>query len=135
MTALPIRRASRYALVSVCLLVGTGASLGAMPVQAATSTITCGPKNVSRVAAPGVGKTATLPAASAGSVTVLQSAQANLTVHSVAPASGWRDTVLTASGQRVHVGFSGTPSTNEVRFYARINSTGTVVSVITVVCT
>jgi len=124
------------AVLTVGLLAGGGAVLFALPAQAATTATTCAPKSVTRVTAPGVGNTYVATAASAGSVTLLQNATSNLEVSSVAPASGWNDTVVTASGVTVHVSFQQPSShANQVRFHARVNSTGTEISLITVVCT
>jgi len=69
-------------------------------------------------------------------VTLLQNTTSSLEVVSVALASGWSDTVITPSGAKVHVGFQQPSSrANQVRFHARVNSSGAKLTVITVVCT
>jgi hypothetical protein len=128
----------RYATWRVVALTGMVAAsamvAGAAPVHAASTTVTCGAKNIVHSVAPGVGKTTTVAAAAAGSVTLLQNAQTTLQVQSVAPASGWTDKVVAPSGTKVHVGFIGTPHTNQVRFDARLNPAGTKLTVVTVSC-
>ena len=125
--------------------VAAGAAAGALalagasaPAGAAASihgTVTCGTKSATRYAAPGVGKTATYQAATSGSVTVLQSATATLTVQSVTPAAGWTDTVRTSSGAKVDVIFRSKSPLAQERFTARVNSTGSKITVILVSCT
>ena len=92
------------------------------------------PGAFARAVAPGLGNATTVAAASAGTVNVLQNAQASLQVSSVAPATGWTDKVTIATGAKVHVGFRGATKTSQVRFDARLNAAGTTLTVITVTC-
>jgi hypothetical protein len=128
------RHTSWRVLAVVGLVVGSAIATGVAPVSAANPTYTCGPKNIAHSTAPGVGKTTTVSAVNAGTVTLLQNTQTNLQVQSVAPASGWTDKVVVASGSKVHVVFNSAPH-NQVRFDARLNSTGTRLTVVTVTCT
>jgi len=121
-------------LVAVGMLAGTGTALSALPVHAATVAATCGAKSTSHAVAPGLGNATTVSAASAGTVTLLQDAQASLQVQSVAPATGWTDQVTIATGVKVHVGFRGATKTSQVRIDARLNAAGTTLTVITVTC-
>jgi hypothetical protein len=128
------RHTSWRVLAVVGMVVGSAMATGAAPVYAANPTFTCGPKNITHSTAPGVGKTTTVSAVNAGTVTLLQNTQTNLQVQSVAPASGWTDKVVIGSGPKVHVLFNSAPH-NQVRFDARLNSTGTRLTVVTVTCT
>jgi hypothetical protein len=137
MTNLHFHRCSR-ALVAAVLVV-SGIAIAAPPVAASIApsvATTCGPKVSSHQAAPGVGNSATYPASFAGSVTLLQQSKTTLKVKSVSPKSGWLDTVVTGSGTTVHVGFqkSGAAIEQE-RFWARLNSTGTVITTVLQSCT
>lgn len=132
-------RCSRV-LIAAAVVV-SGIAFAAPHVAASTptshaTTPTCGPKTSSHQPAPGVGHSVTETAASAGSVTLRQQSLTTLKVTSVTPESGWKDTVVTRSGARVHVGFQqvGMPQEQE-RFWARLNSTGTVVTVVLQSCT
>jgi hypothetical protein len=127
------------ALVAAAFVV-SGIAFAALPVAASTATHAttpvCGPKISSHHPAPGVGKSATYTANSAGSVTLLQQTQTTLNVKSASPASGWKDTVVTASGTTVHVGFQVVKAPEEQeRFWARLNSTGTTISIVIQSCT
>jgi hypothetical protein len=132
-------RSSR-ALVAVALVV-SGLALAAAPVAASTAAphitnTTCGPKTATHFAAPGVGQSATYAANSAGTVTLLQESLTTLHVTSVSPAAGWKDSVVTATGTKVHVSFQqvGDPQEQE-RFWARLNSTGTRIAIVIQSCT
>jgi hypothetical protein len=128
------------ALVAVALVV-SGLAFTAAPVAASTGVrhapnTTCGPKTATHFAAPGVGQSATYAANSAGTVTMLQQSQTTLSVTSVSPATGWKDSVVTATGTTVHVSFQkvGDPADQE-RFFARLNSTGTRITIVIQSCT
>lgn len=121
-------------IVTAGVIAGSGAALGALPVHAASATVTCGAKNISHGVAPGVGKSTTVAAGSAGTVTMLQNTQTNLQVQSVAPATGWTDKVTIPSGVKVHVGFHATSSTGQLRFDGRLNPAGTTLTIVTVSC-
>ncbi len=99
-------------------------------------TVTCGPKSITNFAAPGVGRGATYVAGTAGSVKLLQPSLTSLDVESVVPNSTWKGTVVTEKGIRVHVGFQqiGAPE-EQVRFWGRLDSTGTVITIVTQTCT
>jgi hypothetical protein len=131
-------RSSRGAVIAAFVVSGIG--FAALPVAASTATHAttpvCGPKMSSHYRAPGVGKSATYTANSAGSVTLVQQTQTTLNVRSASPASGWKDTVVTASGTTVHVGFQVVKAPEEQeRFWARLNSTGTVITIVIQSCT
>jgi hypothetical protein len=96
--------------------------------------VTCGAKNISHSVAPGVGKSATVAAATAGTVTLLQNTQTSLQVQAVAPATGWTDKVTIPSGVKVHVGFHASSSTGQLRFDGRLNPAGTTLTIVTVSC-
>ncbi len=126
-------------LVTAAFVV-SGIAFAALPVGASSATHAttpvCGPKISSHYRAPGVGKSAIYTANSAGSVTLLQQTQTTLNVTSASPASGWKDTVVTASGTTVHVGFQGVKAPEEQeRFWARLNSTGTIITIVIQSCT
>jgi hypothetical protein len=112
------------------------ATVGASTSTSQATTTTCGVKSTSKHAAPAVGQSATYQVHLAGSVTVLHETLTTLKVTSVKPAAGWLDVVVTASGTKVHVGFQllGAPLEQE-RFWARINSTGTVITTVLQTCT
>lgn len=139
MTILHMHRYGR-ALVTVVLVV-SGIAFAGPPVAASTATAQvtgaiCGTKSISSHPAPGVGTSATFAAAFAGSVTVLQQSTTTLNVTSAKPVSGWKATVITASGTTVHVGFQQVGLDNEqVRFWARLNSTGTTITIVIQTCT
>jgi len=139
LTILHLHRYSR-ALIATALVVSAIAFAGP-PVAAATAPTLaagaiCGTKSVTKHPAPGVGKSATITASTAGSVTVVQLTTTTLKVMSATPASGWKATVITASGTTVHVGFQMVGFDNEqVRFWARLNTTGTRMAVILQTCT
>jgi hypothetical protein len=125
----------RIALVVVGLAVVGGTTLTALPAQAASSAVTCGTKVITKELAPGVGKTYVADAPTAGTVTLLQSATANLEVQSAAPTSGWKDVVKTPSGASVRVSFSQIlPGVDQVRFVARVDTTGKHLTISTVTC-
>jgi hypothetical protein len=100
------------------------------------ATISCGPKSETHYAAPGTGNHARYGVASVGSVTVLQKSGTTLSVTAVKHAAGWKDTVVTGHGVRVHVGFQkiGEPN-DQHRFWARLNSSGTTLTVVIQNCT
>jgi hypothetical protein len=139
LTILHWHRCSR-ALVATVLVVG-GIAFAGPPVAASTATAqasgaTCGTKSISKLAAPGVGKSATVTMPTAGSVTLVQQSTTTLKVKSATPTSGWKDTVITASGKTVHVGFQQVKFDNEQeRFWARLNSTGTTITTVLQTCT
>jgi hypothetical protein len=122
-------------LLTACLLASTGAALSMVPAAAAAPAVSCAPKTVTPLTAPGIGNTQVVRAASAGNVKVQQQGVTALDVKEIDTAPGWTDTVLTGSGDRLHLTFDRIGSTHVVRFYARLNPTGTRLSVITVVCT
>jgi hypothetical protein len=125
----------RGALIAVGLAVVAGTTMSALPAQAATTTLTCGAKVITAYPAPEVGKTDVADATTAGTVTLLQNTTANLQVESVAPASGWKDSVSIGSGTTVRVAFNKTPvGTSQVRFIARVNTAGTRLIITTVTC-
>jgi hypothetical protein len=122
-------------------VVVSGLAYAAAPVVASTAALhapntTCGPKTATHFVAPGVRHSATYEADSAGTVTVLQQSQTTLSVTSVSPAPGWKDSVVTTSGTTVHVSFQnvGNPQDQD-RFWARLNSTGTRVTIVIQSCT
>jgi hypothetical protein len=137
MTVLQLLRCVRT-LGAVLALAGFAV---AAPLAASASTVqatgaVCGTKTISHVAAPGVGKTATFTLPTAGSVTLVQLSTTTLKVTATAPASGWKATVLTASGTTVHVGFQVVKLDNEQeRFWARTNTKGTTITTIVQTCT
>ena len=139
MTILRVRRSAR-ALVAAVLVMG-GFALAPPPVAASTATALpalaiCGPKSIGHVPAPGVGKSSTITVPGAGSVTLLQVTTTTLKVTSATPASGWKATILTATGTTVHVGFQMVKYDNEqARFWARLNTTGTAITTTVVTCT
>jgi hypothetical protein len=132
-------RSSR-ALVAVALVV-SGLAFAVAPVAASTGaphalSPQCGPKTATHFAAPGVGQSATYAANSAGTVTVLQQSQTTLSVTSVSPATGWKDSIVAATGTTVHVSFQRIGHEEEQeRFWARVNSTGTRITIIIQSCT
>jgi hypothetical protein len=137
-----IEHPGRYsrALVAVALVV-SGLAFAAAPVAASTAaprapSTACGPKTATHHTAPGVGHSATYAANSAGTVKMLQQTQTTLSVTSVSPATGWKDSVVTATGTTVHVSFQrvGAPEEQE-RFWARLNSTGTTITIVIQSCT
>lgn len=128
------------ALVAVVLVV-SGSAFAAAPVAASTASLrapstSCGPKTTTHHAAPGVGHSATYAADVAGTVTLLQQSQTTLSVTSVSPATGWKDSVVTATGTTVHVSFQrvGDPQDQD-RFWGRLNSTGTRITIVIQSCT
>jgi type IV secretory pathway VirJ component len=130
----------RYFGAVIAVAIGIGGTLvGAAPVAASTATsgaVVCGPATSSHYQAPTVGGSASYAAGSAGSVTVLHKRVLTLEVTAVYPNSGWKDTVITAISQKVHVGFQGTVDPNEQeRFWARLDSTGTRITIIVQSCT
>ena len=139
MTSLHLHRYSR-ALMATALVVSAIAFAGP-PVAAATAPTlaagaVCGTKTIAKHSAPGVGKSATFTASTTGSVTVIQLTTTTLKVTSATPISGWKATVITASGTTVHVGFQQVGLDNEqVRFWARLNTTGTRITTILQTCT
>jgi hypothetical protein len=134
------RQRSFGALISVAIGIG-GTLVAATPVAASTATsgavaVVCGPATSSHYKAPTVGGSASYAAGSAGSVTVLHKRVLTLEVTAVNPNSGWKGTVITAIGQKVHVGFQGTVDPNEQeRFWARLDSTGTRITIVDQSCT
>jgi hypothetical protein len=127
-------------LVAVALVV-SGLAIAAAPVAASTATqhaqsTTCGPKTATHYTAPGVGQSATYAAHSAGTATLRQQSKTTLSVTSVSPATGWKDSIVTATGMTVHIAFQqvGNPQDQE-RFWARLNSTGTTVTIVIQSCT
>jgi hypothetical protein len=139
LTILHLHRYSR-ALTATALVVGAIAFAGP-PVVASTAPALaagaiCGTKSITKHPAPGVGKSAKFTASTAGSVTLVQLTTTTLKVTSATPTSGWKATVITASGTTVHVGFQQVGLDNEqVRFWARLNSTGTRITTILQTCT
>lgn len=135
------RLISSFAVLGAVLLMAvpaqaSGSGAVSTKLVAASTATTCGPKSATHFPAPGVGHGATYTADSAGSVTLLQPSQTTLDVESVSHNSGWKDTVITESGTRVHVGFQrvGAPQEQE-RFWARLNSTGTIITIVLQSCT
>jgi hypothetical protein len=122
-------------IITACLLAGTGVTVGVLPAQAAAHIATCAPKIVTHVTAPGVGNITLAKAAGAGHVTLMETSSAALQVRGVAPVSKWKVTIVTADGAKVHVTFDRMSSTHSIRFYARMDSAGTRITVITVACT
>jgi hypothetical protein len=139
LTILHLHRFSR-GLIAAGLVVSAIAFAGP-PVAAATAPTlaagaVCGTKSIAKHAAPGVGKSVTFAASTAGSVTLVQLTTTTLKVTSAIPASGWKATVITATGTTVHVGFQQVGLDNEqVRFWARLNTTGTRITTILQTCT
>jgi hypothetical protein len=117
------------ALATVAIAV-SGFAVAASPVAASSGTRavtpTCGPKTVTQLTAPGVGNQAEYPVAAAGTVTLLEESTTTLKVTDVDTKSGWKASILTGAGTRVHVGFQqiGAPEEQE-RFWARLNTLGT----------
>jgi hypothetical protein len=122
-------------IITAGLLASTGAAVSVQPAQAATRTAVCAPKIITHVSAPGVGNSTLVKAASAGHVNLMEKTSASLQVRGVAPVSQWKVTIVTADGAKVHVTFDRVLSTHSIRFYARMNSAGTRITVITVACT
>jgi hypothetical protein len=114
--------------------------LTALPAQAGSGsavTTTCGPKSINHYPAPGVGTGGTFyNAGAAGSVKLLQLSQTNLDVEATTDNPGWKDTVITEHGVRVHVGFQqiGAPQ-NQERFWARLDPSGATIAIIVQSCT
>ena len=139
MTVLHLHRSFR-ALVAGVIVVG-GLTLAGPPAAASTAGpqvagAICGTKAVTSHAAPGVGKSAILTLPTAGSVTLLEQSTTSLMVSSATPTSGWKDTVLTATGKTVHVGFQQVKFDNEQeRFWARLNAKGTTITTTVQTCT
>jgi len=106
-------------------------TLTAAPSFAATTTgtvhtkLTCDPSTKTKGTPPAVGASATFQAGSAGSVVITRSAAATLTVASATPASGWTDTVTTATGPRVRVLFRNAGTKELQHFGIAISSRGT----------
>jgi hypothetical protein len=67
---------------------------------------------------------------------VLEESTTTLKVTSCVANAGWKDTILTPACARMHVGFQqvGAPQEHE-RFWARLNTAGTVVNIILQSCT
>jgi hypothetical protein len=129
MTVWHLHRTVRSMLTGALLLSGmalAAPSVGAAPMGTPTVTPTCGPKTVSQQPSPGVGQQATYAVDGAGTVTLLQQSTSTLKVTDADARSGWKDSVLTRAGTRVHVGFQqiGAPEEQE-RFWARLNTLGT----------
>lgn len=129
MTVWHLHRTARTVLTGGLLLSGmalAAPSVGAASMSTPTVTPTCGPKTVSQQPSPGVGQQATYTVDAAGTVTLLQESTTMLKVTDADARSGWKDTVLTRAGTRVHVGFQqvGAPEEQE-RFWARLNTLGT----------
>jgi hypothetical protein len=139
LTILHLHRFAR-ALVAGALVVG-GFAFAGPPVAASSAApqlagAICGTKIITSHAAPGVGKSAIFTLPTAGSVTLLQQTTTSLMVSSATPKSGWKDTVITASGTTVHVGFQIVKFDNEQeRFWARLNAKGTTVTTTIQTCT
>jgi hypothetical protein len=129
------RYARAFATVAITV---SGLAVAASPVAASTATRAiapiCGPKTVTSYPAPGVGNQSEYTVASAGTVTLREQSTTTLTVTDADATSGWKDSVLTGSGTRVHVGFQqiGAPEEQE-RFWARLNTVGTPGTVVNVV--
>ena len=107
MTVLYLHRFFRT-LVAGVIVVG-GFTLAGPPVAASTAApqlagAICGTKAILGHAAPGVGKSATFTLPTAGSVTLLEQSTTSLMVTSAKPASGWKATIVTASGTPVLIG-------------------------------
>jgi hypothetical protein len=139
LTVMHLHRYSR-ALIAAALVVSAIAFAGPSVAAATAPTLAagavCGTKSIAKHPAPGVGKSATFTAPTAGSVTLVQLTTTTLKVTSAPPLSGWKATVITASGTTVHVGFQMVGMDNEqVRFWARLNTTGTRITTILQTCT
>jgi hypothetical protein len=132
-----LRRARRSigTLLTVCALAGAGTAASAIPAQAATASVTCSPKTVTHVAAPGAWRAIVVKAGIAGWVTLAEKSPPSIAVRAVAPNLGWKATTITRAGTRVHMSFSRSTSAHLIRFYARINAAGTRLTMVTVVCT
>jgi hypothetical protein len=129
MTIWHSHRTVRTMLTGALLLSGmalAAPSVGARTMESHAVTPTCGPKTVSQQPAPGVGQQATYSVDAAGTVTLLEQSTTTLKVTDADARSGWKDSVLTRTGTRVHVGFQqvGAPEEQE-RFWARLNTLGT----------
>ena len=139
MTILNLHRCFRT-LVGAAVVVG-GLALSGPPVAASTATpqlagSVCGTKSIVSHAAPGVGKSATFTLPTAGSVVLLQVTTTTLKVSSATPTSGWKDTIIAASGTTVHVGFQMVKLDNEQeRFWAHTNAKGTKIITTIQTCT
>jgi hypothetical protein len=135
-----LRHSHRYALLLVIATVAvSGLALAASPVAASTlaaraTTPVCGPKTVTPYPAPGVGHIAEYTVRSAGTVTLLEQSTTTLKVTDADAKAGWKGTVITRTGTRVHVGFQqvGAPEEQE-RFWARLNTLGTPGTIVNVV--
>lgn len=128
----PLR--SGRAVLATAVVLG-GMAFTATPVGASTAAgPKCGPKTVTAYPAPGIGGQEVFTVGSAGTVTLLQQSTSTLKVTDVDPTNGWKDTVLSRTGTRPHVGFQvvGNPNDQE-RFWARTNTIGTPGTVINVV--
>ena len=139
MTVWNAQRATKTVLSTALLLGGmafAAAPAGASTGAARAATPVCGPKTVSHQPAPGVGKQATYTVDVAGTVTLLEQSTTTLKVTKAVANAGWKDTIITRAGTRVHVGFQqvGAPEEQE-RFWARLNTAGTVVNIILQSCT
>jgi hypothetical protein len=139
LTVLYLHRFFR-ALVAGVIVVG-GFALAGPPVAASTAApqlagAICGTKAILSHAAPGVGKSATFTLPTAGSVTLVEQSTTSLMVTLAKPTSGWKATIITASGTPVHVGFQQVKYDNEQeRFWARLNAKGTTITTTIQTCT
>jgi hypothetical protein len=137
MTVWHLHRTVRTTLTATLLLSGmalAAPSVGAATIAPHAVTPTCGPKTVSQQPAPGVGQQAVYTVDSAGTVTLLEQSTTTLKVTDADARPGWKDSVLTRAGARVHVGFQqvGAPEEQE-RFWARLNTLGTPGTVVNLV--
>ncbi len=130
-------RALVVAALAVSGIAFAGAPMTASAaVVAHTATPQCGPKVATHYQAPGVGVSATYTADSAGSVTLLDQGVGTLKVTHVSHKSKWMDTVITGTGTTIHVGFQGIGAPQEKeRFWARLNSSFTVITIVIQSCT
>jgi cytoskeletal protein RodZ len=123
-------------LFATAAVIGGAVFAGASPVAASTgaraATPVCGPKAITQHPAPGVGHQTTYKVKRAGTVTIREQSTTSLEVTDADANSGWKDTVITKTGARVHVGFQqiGAPEEQE-RFWARLNTVGTPGTMIT----
>lgn len=128
---------TRLRLGALCAAVGLaaiGSGVTAHAAGAAQPTVTCGPKQVTHVAAPGPKMTGAYVAGVAGEVWVRQTSVGTLRVHAVTASQGWRWVVSVDIGTSVKVIFYG-PAKAQVRFLSRLSLTYDKLTTTVVSCT
>jgi|HubBroStandDraft_6_1064221.scaffolds.fasta_scaffold00440_4 hypothetical protein len=122
------------ALCAAVGLAGIGTGVTGQAAPAAQTTVTCGPKQVTHVPAPGRETTTTYVVGVAGEVSVRQTSVGTLRVDAVTAALGWEWVVSVDIGPSVRVIFYG-PAKAQVRFVGRLSLTYDTVTTTIVSCT